>query len=71
MQPPDASRPAKRRRFVLNMGMGGMVGDVKVLDVLPIEAGAFYVMDRGYLDYERLYKVHQAGAYSLPVPSGA
>ena len=41
----------------------GKMGDVNVLDILPIEAGAFYVMDRGYLDYERLYKVHQAGAY--------
>ena len=41
----------------------GKMGDVSVLDILPIEAGAFYVMDRGYLDYERLYKVHQAGAY--------
>ena len=41
----------------------GKMGDVNVLDILPIEAGAFYVMDRGYLDFDRLYKVHQAGAY--------
>jgi transposase len=41
----------------------GKMGDVKVLDILPIEAGAFYVMDRGYLDFERLYKIHQAGAF--------
>ena len=41
----------------------GKMGDVNVLDILPIEAGAFYVMDRGYLDYERLCKVHQAGAF--------
>jgi hypothetical protein len=41
----------------------GKMGDVNVLDILPIEAGAFYVMDRGYLDYERLYKLHQAGAF--------
>jgi IS4 transposase len=34
-----------------------------VLDFLPIEAGAFYVMDRGYLDFARLYKLHQAGAF--------
>lgn len=39
------------------------MGDVKVLDILPIEAGAFYVMDRGYVDFERLYKLHQAGAF--------
>lgn len=37
--------------------------DVNVLDFLPIEAGAFYVMDRGYLDFGRLYKLHQVGAF--------
>ena len=41
----------------------GKMHEVKVLDFLPIEAGAFYVMDRGYLDFDRLYKVHQAGAF--------
>jgi hypothetical protein len=41
----------------------GKMGDVNVLDVLPIEAGAFYVMDRGYLDFTRLHKMHQAGAF--------
>ena len=41
----------------------GKMHDVNVLDVLPIEAGAFYVMDRGYLDFARLYKLHQAGAF--------
>ena len=41
----------------------GKMHDVNVLDQLPLEAGAFYVMDRGYLDYARLYKVHQAGAF--------
>ena len=41
----------------------GKMGDVNVLDILPIEAGAFYVMDRGYLDFGRLYKIHQAGAF--------
>ena len=41
----------------------GKMGDVNVLDILPIEAGAFYVMDRGYLDFKRLYKLHQAGAF--------
>jgi hypothetical protein len=39
------------------------MGDVQVLDILPIEAGAFYVMDRGYLDYGRLYRMHQSGAF--------
>ena len=41
----------------------GKMGDVKVLDILPIEAGAFYVMDRGYLDFTRLYQLHQVGAF--------
>ena len=41
----------------------GKMGDVNVLDILLIEAGAFYVMDRGYLDFTRLYKMHQAGAF--------
>jgi transposase len=35
--------------------------DVKVLDLLIPEAGAFYVMDRGYLDFARLYTLHQSG----------
>ena len=39
------------------------MSDVKVLDLLPVEAGAFYVMDRGYLDFGRLFKLHQAGAF--------
>jgi transposase len=41
----------------------GKLHDVNVLDILPIEAGAFYVMDRGYVDFERLYALHQAGAF--------
>jgi hypothetical protein len=41
----------------------GKMGDVKVLDLLPVEAGAFYVMDRGYLSFDRLFKLHQAGAF--------
>jgi IS4 transposase len=41
----------------------GKMGDVKVLDILPVEAGAFYVMDRGYLDFSRLFRLHQAGAF--------
>ena len=41
----------------------GKMGDVNVLDILTIEAGAFYVMDRGYLDFGRLYALHQAGAF--------
>jgi len=41
----------------------GKLHDVNVLDILPVEAGAFYVMDRGYVDFKRLYAMHQAGAF--------
>ena len=41
----------------------GKLHDVNVLDLLTPEPGAFYVMDRGYLDFERLYTLHQAGAF--------
>ena len=41
----------------------GKMADVRVLDMLSFEAGAFYVMDRGYLDFARLYKLHQASAF--------
>jgi IS4 transposase len=41
----------------------GKLHDVKALDELPIEAGSFYVMDRGYLDFARLYVLHQLGAF--------
>lgn len=37
----------------------GKTHDVKILDQLPLEAGAFYIMDRGYLDFARLYTLHQ------------
>ena len=41
----------------------GKVHDVNILDDLIIEAGAIYVMDRGYLDFERLYNIHQSLAF--------
>lgn len=41
----------------------GKVHDVNILDVLPIEPGAFYIMDRGYLDYARLYTISQAAGF--------
>jgi hypothetical protein len=41
----------------------GKLHDVNVLDILPVESGAFYVMDRGYVDFARLYAIHQAGAF--------
>jgi hypothetical protein len=41
----------------------GKLSDVNVLDLLLPEAGAIYVMDRGYIDYARLFALHQAGAF--------
>jgi hypothetical protein len=41
----------------------GKTHEVNVLDILSFEPGAFYVMDRGYLDFGRLFALHQAGAF--------
>jgi len=41
----------------------GKMHEVNILDQLLPESGAFYVMDRGYLDFERLYRFHLAGAF--------
>ena len=41
----------------------GKVHDVHALDRLVIEAGAIYIMDRGYLDFERLYTIQQCSAF--------
>jgi len=41
----------------------GKLHDVNVLDLLVFEAGAIYVMDRGYLDFSRLHTLHRAGSF--------
>jgi len=41
----------------------GKLHDVHALDMLLPEPGAIYVMDRGYVDFARLYVLHQAGAF--------
>lgn len=41
----------------------GKMHDVNVMDMLIPEAGAFYVMDRAYLDFQRLYALHLAGSF--------
>ena len=41
----------------------GKVADVNILDTLILEPGSFYIMDRGYLDFERLYTFHQAQTF--------
>ncbi len=41
----------------------GSVHDVNLLDQLTWEAGSFYIMDRGYLDFARLHRLHQCAAF--------
>jgi hypothetical protein len=43
----------------------GKMHDVKALDHLPVEAGAFYVMDRGYIDFARLYRFQTSMAFFI------
>lgn len=40
----------------------GTLHDANVLDLLLTEPGAFFVTDRGYLDFDQLYKLHHAGS---------
>jgi hypothetical protein len=44
---------------------GAQVHDVRLLDQLVLEAGAFYLLDRGYIDYRRLYLFTQALSFSV------
>jgi hypothetical protein len=41
----------------------GKVHDVNILDQLAFDAGSFYIMDRGYLDFARLHRIHRHGAF--------
>jgi hypothetical protein len=41
----------------------GKLHDVNVLDLLLPEPGAFYIMDRGYIDFDRLYQLHEAKCF--------
>ncbi|MDT9546344.1 MAG: IS4 family transposase [Chlorobium phaeovibrioides] len=41
----------------------GKVHDVNILDLLIIEPGSFYIMDRGYVDFDRLFQIHQAQGF--------
>lgn len=42
---------------------GNKVSDMRMLDDIPIHPGAHYVMDRGYMDFIRLYRLHRAGGF--------
>ena len=37
--------------------------DVNIIDIIPIETGSFYIMDKGYIDFERLHRIHTMGSY--------
>jgi hypothetical protein len=39
------------------------VADLRMIDHIPVYGGAHYVMDRGYMDFVRLYRLHQGGAF--------
>ncbi len=41
------------------------IHEVNVLDIINFEANSFYVMDRGYVDYKRLYKIHTSNAFFI------
>jgi len=43
----------------------GKLHEVNVLDILPLEPGAFYIMDRGYTDFLRLYAITQGSAFFI------
>jgi len=49
---------------------GGQVHDVNVLDTLLLEPGAFYLLDRGYVDFARLYTLTQACAFFVTRAKG-
>lgn len=44
---------------------GGKTPDVFFLDQVAYELGAYYVVDRGYMDFGRLYQIHTSGAYFI------
>lgn len=73
---PWARLKKKRAAIKLNVGLelhgnipsffsltSGKEPDVYYLDKIEYELGAYYVFDRGYLDFSRLYRIHEAGAF--------
>jgi hypothetical protein len=59
-QAAHALGPVRQHPLVLHRS-DGKLHDVNVLDLLLPEPGAFYVVDRGYIDFERLHHLHEAG----------
>ena len=65
-------KAAVKAHTVFDLGVGipvfvrvspGKTHDLWMLDQIVPQAGAFYVMDKGYIDFARLYRMHQAGAF--------
>lgn len=50
-------------RFILFTN--AIVHDVNALDYIQFESNSFYIMDKGYVDYKRLYRIHLCGAYFI------
>lgn len=48
-----------------NVITDGKVYDGAILDILPFEAGSIYIMDRGYLDYKRLYNIERNKSFFI------
>lgn len=44
---------------------GGAIHEVNALDQFPIESGSYYVMDKAYIDFSRLYRMHKSGGYFI------
>jgi hypothetical protein len=42
---------------------GGAVHEVNILDIFPYEAGSYYILDKGYIDFGRLNKIHQSSCF--------
>jgi IS4 transposase len=57
-----AAGPARQHPSFIHIS-DGKLHDVNILDQLIPEAGAFYVMDLGYIDFARLHRLHQAGSF--------
>jgi len=56
--------PANRRDEIADLYISdGKFNDVTILDQLMPEPGAFYIMDRGFIDYARLHRFHRSGAF--------
>ena len=69
LSPPQGSRQAAYRLDLRGsiptvvIVTGGQIHEVNILDQLVWKPGAFYLMDRGYLDFSRLYRIDQSGAF--------